>query len=155
MLLDSALGEGPLRGLWRPGLRPITWESNTFQYPNLIPIVLFMMVIIVIACVLSAIMLIWEPPCESWSLPGWFENRADQLSQVGSQMNIITSKHTLLYNCIVCQINQLWLFCSIDYVSALSKKTLDHWHSITFSWYYCIYFLHQCGLIKKTVINKS
>ena len=27
-----------LRGPWRPGLRPITWESNTFQYPNLIPI---------------------------------------------------------------------------------------------------------------------
>ena len=58
--------------------------------------------------------IIWEPPCESWSLPGWFETLGlrprvsnhpgrDQLSQVGSQMSIITSKHTLLYNytCIV------------------------------------------------------
>ena len=29
-----------LRGPWRPGLRPITWESNKFQYPNLIPMLL-------------------------------------------------------------------------------------------------------------------
>ena len=77
--------------------------------------VLCMMVIIVIACVLSAIMLIWEPSCESWSLPGdlktspsaRFSNHSgrDQLSQVGSQINIITSKHTLLYNYILLNIN--------------------------------------------------
>ena len=40
-------------------------------------------------------MFIWEPTCESWSRPEWFENRAegsDQLSQEGSQINIIADK---------------------------------------------------------------
>ena len=59
-------------------------------------------------------MFIWEPSCESWSLPGdlktspsaRFSNHPgrDQLSQVGSQMNIITSKHTLLYNSVLYEI---------------------------------------------------
>ena len=51
---------------------------------------------------LEVIMFIWEPTCEIWSRPEWFENWAegevfkspgsDQLSQVGSQINIITDK---------------------------------------------------------------
>ena len=58
------------------------------------------MVIIVMAWVLSAIMLIWELPCESCSLPGLFETLGlrprvsnhpgrDQLAQVGSQTHAI------------------------------------------------------------------
>ena len=59
------------------------------------------MVIIEIAYVLSAIMFILEPSCDSRSLPlrPRISNHPgrDQLSQVSSQMNIITPKHTLLY----------------------------------------------------------
>ena len=91
----------------------------------------FMMVIIVIACVLSAIMFIWEPSCESWSLPWRFETLGlrprvskhpgrDQLSQVGSQMNIINSKHTLLYNYLFRVKNKwmgfLYILCTYNWV---------------------------------------
>ena len=89
---------------------PQAWSTNFIFFVNYrlrSTCTLCMMVIIVIACVLSTIMLIWELSCERWSLPGdlktspsaRFSNHSgrDQLSQVGFQMNIITSKHTLLY----------------------------------------------------------
>ena len=58
----------------------------------------FMMVIIVIACVLSAIMFIWEPSCESWSFCPRVSNRPgrDQLSSRFSNEHNYLQAHAIV-----------------------------------------------------------
>ena len=71
---------------------------------------------------------IWEPSYKSWS-SALFSNHPgrDQLPQVGSQMNIITSKHTLSYNFVNVS--------SHTYISVAWKETASNLFPVKITYY--------------------